>query len=200
MPLPSSVDRTTARSYGHDTPPEAIGLVRRAQAGDLEAFGELYRSQRLIVQRYLLSRMRLVRDWDTVPDLVQETFCEALADLANAHDNVRGWLFWHATCAFNRYEWSRRRHWRATYASRDAARIAAVSTEDDEPGRPERAWLFAVLPRLGSDQRRCVQLRYYEGFPAELVAWLMGRTTNAVRLLERRALRRLRFVLTVPGA
>ena len=60
--------------------------------------------------------------------------------------------------------------------------------------------LFAALPRLGSDQRRCLHLRYYEGFPADLTACLMGRTPNAVRLLERRALRRLRIVLTAPEA
>src|SRR5256885_5872145 len=43
------------------------------------------------VQRYVIVRMR---DWDrdAVPDLVQDTFCIALAELHAADPDVLGWL------------------------------------------------------------------------------------------------------------
>jgi len=200
MPLSQSKP-ASVRTYD-DIPPD-VACLHNAQAGDREAFAELYRRNARVVRRYLfvrMSRMGWIRDLDSVADLVQETFCEAFADLTNARDDVRGWLILHAACAFNRYDWGRRRYLRAAYLQYHRARTSRLFAQDDEPAIPDRLRLWEALPRLGSDQRRCVQLRYLEGLPAELVAGLMGRTTNAVRLLERRALIRLRVVLTALDA
>ena len=51
------------------------------------------------------------------------------------------------------------------------------------------------MARLTPDQRRAIQLRYLDGYPRDAAARLMGRSIEAVRCLERRAIRRMQAVL-----
>jgi RNA polymerase sigma-70 factor (ECF subfamily) len=130
---------------------------------------------------------------------VQETFTQALANLSSAHADVRGWFIQHAHLACRRHDWSYRRYMRAAYASRDACQRQEPTSEAPAsehearatPVRLGRLTLVHALARLLPDQRRCVQLRYLDGMPRDMAADVLGRTTNAARLLERRALRRL---------
>lgn len=70
---------------------EAVALLRMAQAGDREAFGQLYASHARQVRHYVAAWMA-DRDRDAVPDLVQDTFTAALEELDRAHDDVQGWF------------------------------------------------------------------------------------------------------------
>jgi RNA polymerase sigma-70 factor, ECF subfamily len=170
-------------------------LLTRIRAGSHEAFEELYRRYVDNVTRYLSRRMR-DKDPDAIPDLVQEAFCEAFAASGSAIEDMEGWLIRQAAKACTRYDWSHRRYVRAVLTTYEAAQTAAASTDDDQPGVPGRISLVHGLARLKPDQRRAVHLRYLEEFPRDVTAQLMGRTANAVKLLERRALRNLRTDLT----
>src|SRR3954471_13440713 len=101
-----------------DVAPQVLALLDRAQHGDRDAFAQLYLTFREPVTRYVAVRLR-GRDRDAIPDLVQETFTGALADLNAALLDVRGWFIWHAAKACNQHDWSRRRYVRAAYAVRD---------------------------------------------------------------------------------
>lgn len=176
---------------------ESSALLRRAQAGDREAFAELYRSYVGQVSRYLTAR---VRGWnrDAVPDLVQDAFCEALADLPQAQADVRGWLMVHAAKAFTRHDCSWRRYTRAAYQQYHSNRESEVAAHNG-PASVQRGDLLAALGQLPADQRTCLQLRFLEALPTDTVARVMERTPNAVKLLQRRALRRLRRNLCRDG-
>jgi RNA polymerase sigma-70 factor, ECF subfamily len=169
-------------------------LLRRAQAGDRQAFAELYHRYVNDVRRYVAVRMRDT-DRDAVPDLVQDTFCQALAELPSARADIRIWLIGLAAKACTRFDWSRRRYLRAAYAVYATDRASAGYDQgypEQAPTIPGRLPIVHALARLAPDQRRAIQLRYLEGCPRDLAARLMGRTPNAVKLLERRALKRLR--------
>ncbi len=75
-----------------------------AQAGDRDAFAQIYASYAQHVHRYVTARMRQ-RDRDAVPDLVQDTFTAALQELDRAHDDARGWLIGLAAKMCTRYGW-----------------------------------------------------------------------------------------------
>jgi len=196
------VRRDPARNLdrcGADTCPDAPALLRRAQAGDTHAFGALYLAYRDQVTRYVAARMR-DRDRDAIPDLVQDVFCDAFAELhgadANSADsNVHGWLMRLAARACTRHGWRVRRWFRAVYTVRDELTRAAPAPF---PGHRSAALAGSVrldftraLARLAPGQRQVIQLRYLDGLPRDHAARHMDRTANAVRMLERRALRRL---------
>src|SRR6266536_6719019 len=89
-------------------------LARRTQAGDREAFGELYRLTVDLVTRYFAVRMR-DRDRDAIDDLVQDAYCDALADPGLIQPDIVGSLLRLAARACTRHQWSRNRYLRAAY-------------------------------------------------------------------------------------
>ncbi|MFI5489222.1 RNA polymerase sigma factor [Micromonospora echinaurantiaca] len=190
---------TFARRHHPDVAPHLLALLDRAQHGDRDAFADLYATFREPVTRYVSVRMR-DRDRDAIPDLVQEAFTGALAELSTALLDVRGWFIIQAAKACTRHDWSRRRYMRAAYAVRDhSSRDTSPSLVGDEQARPGRITFVHAMARLTADQRRAIQLRYLDGYPRDAAARLMGRSTEAVRCLERRAIRRMQLALTAPA-
>ncbi|MCM4078281.1 RNA polymerase sigma factor [Paractinoplanes hotanensis] len=199
---PGTPCRYAAVSSRRRTPevaPEILALLDRAQQGDRDAFAELYLTFREPVTSYVAVRLR-GRDRDAIPDLVQETFTGALADLSAALLDVRGWFIWHAAKACNQHDWSRRRYVRAAYAVRDHQPAPSVQVGDGTPVRLGRITFAHAMARLTAAQRRAIQLRYLDGYPRDAAARLMDRSTEAVRDLERRGLRHLQAALTSSAA
>src|SRR5439155_24496086 len=77
------------------------------------------------VQRYVIVRMR-DRDRDAIPDLVQDTFCIALAELHAADPDVLGWLIGLAAKACTRHQWAQRRYLRAAWTLGEVAERTAT--------------------------------------------------------------------------
>jgi RNA polymerase sigma-70 factor (ECF subfamily) len=185
----------SSRRWHPEVASHILALLDRAQLGDRDAFAELYLAFREPVTRYVSVRLR-DRDRDAIPDLVQETFTAALAGLPTALLDVRGWFILQAAKACNQHDWSRRRYVRAAYAVRDHDPAAADA--GDPPARLSRITFVHAMARLTAAQRRAIQLLYLDGYPRDTAARLMDRSTEAVRDLERRALRRLQTALTTP--
>jgi RNA polymerase sigma-70 factor (ECF subfamily) len=169
---------------------EAVALLRMAQAGDRDAFGQLYASYAHTVRRYVTVRMR-DRDHDAVPDLVQDTFCVALQELDRAHDDVEGWLIQLAAKVCTRHTWGRRRYLRAALTTGEHERLRAAGVADPEPNRATRAFIAQALAGLDPLQRLTLQLRFLDGQRHETTARIMGCSMWTVRQRQRRALRQL---------
>ncbi len=184
----------SSRRRHPEVTPHILALLGRAQLGDRDAFAELYLTFREPVTRYVSVRLR-GRDRDAIPDLVQETFTGALADLSTALLDVPGWLIWHAAKACNQHDWSRRRYVRAAYAVRDHEPDPAAPIAARSPARLSRITFAHAMARLTGAQRRAIQLRYLDGYPRDAAARLMGRSAAAVRGLERRALHHMQAAL-----
>jgi RNA polymerase sigma-70 factor, ECF subfamily len=182
--------------YHRETSPDAVALLHEAQAGNTQAFGELYRQHYGPITRYVAARMR-DRDRESIPDLVQDAFCEAFANLPSAPDDVTSWLFRLAAKACTRHDWSNRRYVRAALTIGEEASRTPMQTDDalQAPAHLNRISFAHALARLTPSQRRAIQLRYLEGYPRDQAAELTGRTKDAMRHLEYRALRNLRRVL-----
>ena len=175
--------------------PHTLALLHRAQHGDRDAFADLYLTFHDAVTRYIAVRMR-DRDRDAIPDLVQDAFTGALEELPHALLDVRGWFIIQAAKACTRHDWSRRRYTRAAYTLHEHASRNTTSSGLAEPhSRPRRVTFVHALARLTPNQRRAIQLRYIDGYPRDAAARLMGRSIEAVRCLERRAIRRMQTIL-----
>jgi RNA polymerase sigma-70 factor (ECF subfamily) len=175
-------------------------LVDRTRCGDRTAFAQLYRLTLDRVTRYVAVRMH-DHDRDAIADCVHDAYCFALAEPILIGDDPVGSMLRLAARAITRHQWSKRRYIRAAYTLGED-QLTSLLPDLPAPGQlaaseaVTRVTVMHALARLTPDQRRAIQLRHIDGYPRDAAAQAMGRTVNAVRHLERAALRRLHHQLT----
>jgi RNA polymerase sigma-70 factor (ECF subfamily) len=170
-------------------------LVRRAQGGDAEGFGQLYDRYVDVVFRFLLHR---VGDRATAEDFTSETFVRALRRIDSLSFQGRDIGAWLVTIARNivldHVKSSRFRLEVTTADMRDADR-ATAGPEEAVLQSLTNAELLAVVQQLSADQRECVVLRFMQGLSVAETAAAMGRKDGAIKALQHRAVRRLGTLL-----
>jgi RNA polymerase sigma-70 factor (ECF subfamily) len=173
---------------------EAVALLRLAQAGSREAFGQLYTNHVAPVRRYVAARMR-DRDRDAVPDLVQDTFTAALEELHRAHEDVQGWFIQLAAKMCTRHGWRQRSYLRSVLTVAEQQRSQAATVPVPAP-RTTRQRIAQALTALDPQERRTVQLRFLDGQAQQTTARIMACSRWAVRRRQQRALQQLAVQLT----
>jgi RNA polymerase sigma-70 factor (ECF subfamily) len=162
-------------------------LLRRLQDGDSEALGAFYDTYSGLVNGLAL---RILRDTTDAEDVVQEVFVQAWRQ-AGRFDPSRGspeaWLCTIArTRALDRLR-------------RRAARREEPSESAPPPtGRPRTEEALAVrkaLQGLSEDQRRALELAYYEGLTQSEIAERLDEPLGTIKTRIRTAMIRLRETL-----
>ncbi len=171
------------------------GLVERAQAGDGEAFGQLYDRYVDAVHRFIYFR---VNDRTLAEDFTSETFLRALRRITTVTYQGRDIGAWFVTIARNIVldHFKSARH-------RLETSVADAPEGDDRAPSPETAVidaltaqrLLAAVRSLGDEQCDCIMLRFVEGFSVAETAAVMGKTDGAVKALQHRAIRKLAELL-----
>ena len=164
---PGRFRRRFPRAAGESPAPDAADLYRRLAPA---------------VLGYL--RSQGVADAD---DLLGEIFLQVVRDLSRFRGDdaaLRRWVF---TIAHHRIVDTRRRAKRRPVLAGDAVPDKAAPTAPDSFD-PE---LVLALDRLTADQREVVALRFVADLSIDTVAALTGRTPNAVKALQHRALETL---------
>jgi RNA polymerase sigma-70 factor (ECF subfamily) len=178
-------------------------LVAAAQAGDREAFGQLYLRYQPMVEGFVSWR---ISDWATAQDLTSETFTRAwrridsVSDLGQGRD-VGAWLITIArnlVCDQVRKSVRQRREQLAAVLPepRPGGEREVVTPEEEVLAGLDRVEAGRAVARglavLSPDQRRCVELRDLRGCSIAETAAVMGRAPGAVKALHHRA--RLRLI------
>ena len=178
-------------------------LVRAAQSGDQQAFGELYDRYVDTVFRYVLYRLG---DRDLAEDVTSETFLRALRRISSVTYQGRDVGAWFITIARNlvldHVKSSRYRREIITGEIADAGH-APYLAEDRADQSPEqqalasatKEQLLRCIAELGDDQRECIVLRFLQGLSVAETAAIMRRNEGAVKALQHRAVRRLAQLL-----
>jgi RNA polymerase sigma-70 factor (ECF subfamily) len=178
-------------------------LVAAAQAGDREAFGQLYTRYQPMVEGFVSWR---VSDWAAAQDLTSETFLRAWRRIDSVSDQGQGrdvgaWL---TTIARNLVydqakKSARQRREQPTAVlpepRQGIGRQVATPEEEVLAGLDRIEAVRAVargLAGLSPAQRRCVELRDLRGYSIAETAAVMGRTPGAVKALHHQA--RLRLI------
>lgn len=167
-------------------------LVAAARA-DRQAFALLYRRYVDPVYRYCHRRLG---GKEAAEDATSLVFARALASLPSYRDSagtVRGWLFGIAHHAVVD----------ALRARRPEAPLPTAAETIDPAPTPEDLALAAeaqrslrdLLTRLSPDQRDVIEL-HLAGLTGPEVATALGRSHDAVRAIQSRAVARLRVLLT----
>ena len=178
---------------------EVWRLVERAQAGDVEAFGQLYDRYLDTVFRYIYFR---VGSRTLAEDLTQEAFLRALRRINSFTWQGRDIGAWLVTIARNlvadHFKSGRYRLEMST------AEVLEADREDRNPeGSPEAAvvsmmtnqTLLEAVRRLGAEQQECIVLRFLHGFSVAETARAMGKNEGAIKALQYRAVRALARLL-----
>lgn len=174
-------------------------IVERVQAGDAEAFGELYDRYADQVFRYLFFRLG---SREVAEDLTSDTFLRALRRIGSLQWQGRDVSAWLTTIARNLVA----DHYKS---SRYKLEISTADMLDaDRPDRhpenhPEEQTLsllaseqvLRAVRRLGAEQQECIVLRFLQGLSVAETAEVLGKSTNAVKALQYRAVRSLAGLL-----
>jgi RNA polymerase sigma-70 factor (ECF subfamily) len=175
--------------------PDVWGMVRRAQEGDAEAFGELYDHYVTLVHRYAYHR---VGDRATAEDVTSETFVRALRRIDSLSFQGRDVGAWLVTIARNiirdQVKSSRYRLEVTTADMRDADRVTD-GPEDAVVAHLTNKQLLECVQQLGSEQQECIVLRFLHGLSVSETAEIMGKKDGAIKALQHRAVRRLASLL-----
>jgi RNA polymerase sigma-70 factor (ECF subfamily) len=176
-----------------------LQLLERAREYDDQALAEIYDRYAEVIYRYLY---RILGDPAQAEDLTGEVFLRLVRVLHTSRaprENLRGWLY---RVAHNlAMDWFRRNPKGRTVAwdsgtlpgedafatgESPAATLARVQTQEQ---------LRQAIQQLTRAQQRVIVLRFGEGFKIAEVAQLMGKSEGAVKVLQHRAIRRLRALL-----
>ena len=170
-------------------------LVQLAQAGDAEAFGQIYEEYVDVVYRYVYVRCG---SHHLAEDLTAETFVRALRRLDSFTWTGKDIAAWFVTIARNlvvdHVKSSRYRMEVTTGELLDSdERADAPETEVLERLRDRR--LLEAVKELKGDQQECIVLRFLQGLSLAETAAILGRNENAVKQLQFRAVRTLHRLL-----
>jgi RNA polymerase sigma-70 factor (ECF subfamily) len=175
--------------------PAGWDLVRATQAGDQEAFGQLYDRYHDMVFRYVLFR---IGDRQLAEDLTAETFLRALRRISSVSYQGRDIGAWFVTIARNlvldHVKSSRYRLEQTTSEIQDLSPSTSGPEQQVLDGATHEELLRCVA-KLNSDQKECIALRFLQGLSVAETARLMGRNEGAVKALQHRAVRRLAQLL-----
>ena len=174
---------------------EAAALVAEAQQGDQMAFATLYEAYRPLVYRFL--RRRLDGSDETVEDLTEDVFVKLYEKLDRYVERGLPFTAWLYRIAHNRLVDYVRTLPRQSAQSLDVvADVPEHQTGSEYRSVLDRETLEPALARLTPEQRKAVELRFLQGMSVAETAAAMGRSEEAVKKLQARALANLRRSLT----
>ena len=170
-----------------------MAIVQRAQAGDPDAFGELYDRYVDLVFRYIYYR---VGGKPLAEDLTSETFLRALRRISSFSWQGRDFGAWLVTIARNLVA----DHYKS---SRYKLEVTTADMLDTGPERVEagpegqvldmitNAQLIDAIRELSDEQQECIVLRFLQGLSVAETAAAMGKKDGAIKALQYRAVRAL---------
>jgi RNA polymerase sigma-70 factor (ECF subfamily) len=165
-------------------------LIRRAKAGDCDAFSELYDQHQAAIYRYILCRVSTVA---TAEDLTSEVFVRLVESIDDFTYQGRPLLAWLYTIARNLVHDHHRRQARTeTVCLDDGLAASCADPESSAILILDQERLTGALRQLTDEQREVIMLRFMEGLDNDVVAQIMGKSYGAVKALQHRGLEALR--------
>lgn len=173
-----------------------LKLVSQAQAGDIEAVGQLFDKHYRSMFHYFFAR---VGQRQQAEDLAGELFTRMVSHLPTFQPSgvpFRAWLF---RIAYN----LTMDHFRVTNGVELASleRVTLIDQPDQNPVRQveqqmTRDALLETLELLVPEQRQVIILRFLVGLPLQETAVVMERSLSAVKAMQHRGLKTMRAALS----
>jgi RNA polymerase sigma-70 factor (ECF subfamily) len=171
-------------------------LIKKAQEGEVEAFGELYERYAPAIFRFIYSQTQHLLDAE---DLTADVFLRAWAALPRYEDQGLAFSPFLFRIARNTLIDSRRKRRPVSELDDDEMmnlpdRLASEPSKLME-SRAQHRQLVQILGQLREDYRTVLVLRFFNELSPDEISEVMGRSVGAVRVMQHRALSSLRKVI-----
>ena len=165
--------------------PDDLLVEEFQKSGDRACFGEIFRRHRRVIFQCCLAMMR---DHNTAEDATHETFLKAMEGIGGYRGGqLRAWLVTIARhLCINRI----RSQNRGPQSLEDADGIEDLAAAPSNI--VDRMTVRQLLAGLSKEQRRCLQLFYFNGMRYEQIAKLTGEPESLVKSHIQNGRRRLR--------
>jgi RNA polymerase sigma-70 factor, ECF subfamily len=176
------------------TAQQAAVLVAQAQHGDQLAFATLYEQYRPLVFRFI--RRRLDGTDEVVEDLTEDVFVKLYEKLDRYIERGLPFTAWLYRIAHNQLvDYLRSLPRQYAQPLETVADVPERQTSSEYSSVLDRQTLEPAMARLTAEQRQAVELRFLQGMSVAETAATMGRSEEAVKKLQARALVNLRRAL-----
>jgi RNA polymerase sigma-70 factor (ECF subfamily) len=165
-------------------------LVLQAQAGNSEAFGQLYDAYMERIYRFVYFR---VEDQQTAEDITSQVFLKAWSNLDRFSFSRTPYLAWLYTIAHNAVI-DHYRTRKVTTALDDvqlSQQDHSEAVENDIDLTAEMRQITDALQTLTDDQQKVLTLKFIEGLSNHEIARHLGKREGAIRALQMRGLQAL---------
>ncbi len=193
VPAPTTPEHDEGLAAPEGETAVAMSLVERAQAGDADAFGELYDRYVDQVYRYIAYR---VGSTQLAEDLTSETFLRALRRIGSFTWQGRDVGAWFVTISRNliadHYKSGRYRLEMTTDDVTESGKAPTISGPEAEVLESmQNKVLLEAIKKLNAEQQECVVLRFLQSLSVAETAAIMGKNEGAIKALQYRAIRTL---------
>ena len=169
---------------------DTFKLVQRAQKGDKEAYGEIYKLYQKKIYRF---SYYMIQNKELAEDITQNTFIKAWRALPffslNKNGTIQAYLFKIARNLTIDYQRKRKE------VSLEVIEDIMPSDENLEEivARQEEQEIVArSLKTLDEEERQIVVLRYFEDMSYEEISKVVGKNEGAIRVRLHRTLKKLK--------
>lgn len=170
---------------------ELLKLISRAQAGEKEAFGEIYKMFIDRIYRYIFY---LIYDRELAEDLTQYTFLKAwkaLPNFSTENGSLQAFLFKIGRNSV--IDYFRKKKDLSIDKIRDP--VSDLNIDDSIVLEEEKLNLYKALSYLDDFEKNIVILRFFEELSFLEIANITGKTEGAVRVRTHRALKKLKEII-----
>lgn len=168
-------------------------LIRRARERDAIAFGILYERYLDRVYRYIVYR---TTNSVVAEDLTSEVFLNAWKAIDRYEDRGYAFSTWLLRLAQNEVtDYYRTTHSDTSLPETEQHSSSAPGPSDFAELRDDQLALVRALKQLPTEWQQVLLLRFVEGVPFEEIAAVVGKSSGACRVIQHRALARLRELL-----
>ncbi len=182
------------------TDKELLRHIRKAQAGDSEAFAFIYDAYSGKLFRYLRIK---VQSQQQAEDLLQETLVKIWRGLPGFNPDKGTFNAWAYRVAANTLNDFLRKVYRAPEALEmsEGVEYAAAAWQTESPSHEKRLDLELSLEELKSQMtglpaayRLVLEYRFLQDLTVEETAEVMSKSSLAIRLLQHRAVKKLKIL------
>lgn len=191
-----SASETTSCDGESGNPLEDAAAIAAADPGNPAATAAIFHAMYEPVVRFMHAR---IQDPSTAEDLAQETFVKVVQKIGSYDGRgIRGWVFAIARNVYNDYFRPMRNRgfeqptgdfWKLDYPSAEMGPAERAEWED------LRAAIWKKLDKLSHDQHMVLALRITSGHTTAETAEIMGKPVGTIRVLQYRALAKLRSLM-----
>ena len=171
-------------------------LVKRAQAREQEAFGELYDIFASRIYRFIRIKVNAP---ERAEDILQDTFLRAWQSLPRLKlDNLYfgAWLYTIARNLINDHYRNMQRRPAAENIDDHGDLISGDDVAANTELKLDIERMRASLAELSPTYRQVLELRFIQEFSVDETAKILGRNSLSVRVVQHRAIKKLQKLLS----